>query len=170
MTPLEQGVLAEITPTPAEEAAAARAVADLEAEATRALAEAGLPGAAAVQGSLAKGTWLKGGADIDLFLLLDPAVPLDELESVAERVGRRILEKPQKKYAQHPYLQGFFRGQAVDLVPAYRVASAHAKMSAVDRTPFHTAWVRTRLDARGRGEVRLAKRWMKGVGVYGAET
>lgn len=167
---LEAKVLAEVTPTADEERALQAIVKDLEGKAEAAMAEQRLPGRAAVQGSAAKGTWLRGGADIDLFLLLDPSVPAERLETAATSVGTKILPDARKKYAQHPYLQGTFRGHAVDLVPAYAVAAASAKMSAVDRTPFHTAWVRGRLDAAGRGHVRLAKRWLKGVGAYGAQT
>ena len=167
---IEAQVLRGITPSPDEERALAATVAALEAQAAAAMAQAGLAGRPGVQGSVAKGTWLRGGADIDLFLLLDPAVPAERLESAAVAVGTQVLEGARKKYAQHPYLSGTFRGHAVDLVPAYAVASAGAKMSAVDRTPFHTAWVRGALDAAGRAQVRLAKAWLKGVGAYGAQT
>ena len=167
---LEAEILRELTPTAAEEGALAAAAHDLEQAAQAALAEAGLAGRAAVQGSVAKGTWLRGGADIDLFLFLYPCVPLERLESAAVTVGAKVLHDARRKYAQHPYLSGAFQGHAVDLVPAYAVATAAAKMSAVDRTPFHTAWVRDRLDAAARGQVRLAKRWLKGVGCYGAQT
>ncbi|MEK6976274.1 MAG: CCA tRNA nucleotidyltransferase [Candidatus Thermoplasmatota archaeon] len=167
---LETEVLAEITPTADEDRALQSIVAELEAQAQAAMAEQRLPGRAAVQGSTAKDTWLRGGADIDLFLLLDPSVPVERLESAAVSVGTKVLPDARKKYAQHPYLSGTFRDHAVDLVPAYAVASAGAKMSAVDRTPFHTAWVRAHLDVAARGQVRLAKRWLRGVGAYGAQT
>jgi tRNA nucleotidyltransferase (CCA-adding enzyme) len=170
LTALEAEVLEAVTPTPQEQAAVDAVVADLLARCDSSLAAAGLPGRASLQGSVAKGTWLRGGADLDLFLLLDPSVPSERLESVALAVGPAVLEGAQKKYAQHPYLTGTFRGLAVDLVPAYRVAEATAKMSAVDRTPFHTAWVKDRLGAPERAQVRLLKRWMKGTGTYGAQT
>lgn len=170
MTPLESEVLDEVTPSPDDQAALDAIVAELVALCNARLASAGLPGKAAVQGSVAKGTWLRGGADIDLFLLLDPTVPQDRLEGVALEVGPKVLEECQKKYAQHPYLTGTFRGHAVDLVPAYAVAVAGAKMSAVDRTPFHTAWVKQTLGPDKRAQTRLLKRWMKGAGAYGAQT
>jgi tRNA nucleotidyltransferase (CCA-adding enzyme) len=170
MTPLERAVLAEVTPTPDEQRRLQDSVTRLLAACDARLAAAGLPGKASVQGSVAKGTWLRGGADIDLFLLLDPQVPAERLERVALEVGPHVLAGVQKKYAQHPYLTGTFEGHAVDLVPAYAVPEATAKMSAVDRTPFHTAWVAGHLDAAARDQVRLLKRWMKGTAVYGAQT
>jgi tRNA nucleotidyltransferase (CCA-adding enzyme) len=169
VTPLEREVLARITPTAEEERAMLATAADLVARVDRELRAEKVPGQASVQGSVAKGTWLRGSADLDLFLLVDPAVPQERLEKVALAVGPRVLEGCHKRYAQHPYVIGAFQGLQVDLVPAYKVAAASAKMSAVDRTPFHTAWVRQHLAGR-EGEVRLAKKWMKGVGAYGAQT
>jgi tRNA nucleotidyltransferase (CCA-adding enzyme) len=42
-------------------------------------------------------------------------------------------------------------------------------MSATDRTPYHTDFVGSRLNDVLRSEIRLLKRFMKGIGVYGAE-
>ena len=167
---VEREVLLRVTPTPEEEAKLAADTKALIEAAQGALHADNLPGRATVQGSVAKGTWLAGGGDIDLFLLLDPSVPQERLEKAALAIGPRILSDCHKRYAQHPYLIGSFRGRAVDLVPAYAVASASAKMSAVDRTPFHTAWVAAHLRPEQRGEVRLAKQWLKGIGAYGAQT
>ncbi|MES2154941.1 MAG: CCA tRNA nucleotidyltransferase [bacterium] len=169
-TALEHEVLARITPTPQEEAACQTVVRDLTAAADAELARLGMKGHATVQGSVAKGTWISGSGDIDLFLLLDPAVPADRLERVALDVGKRILADAHTRYAQHPYLIGTYRGRTVDLVPAYAVGAAGSKMSAVDRTPFHTAWVRTHLDAAGLASARLLKRFLTGAGCYGAQT
>ncbi|MHB8633306.1 MAG: nucleotidyltransferase domain-containing protein, partial [Thermoplasmatota archaeon] len=80
MTPLEEEILHEVTPTPQEEREAQADVAVLEGNADAALAAEGIPGHARLQGSVAKGTWLRGGADFDLFLLLDPKVPAPQLE------------------------------------------------------------------------------------------
>ncbi|HEX2066175.1 MAG TPA: nucleotidyltransferase domain-containing protein, partial [Candidatus Thermoplasmatota archaeon] len=118
-TPLERGMVERITPTPEEERAMQARAADLVARLDRELARERVPGTATVQGSVAKGTWLRGSADLDLFLLLDPAVPPERLEQVALAVGPRVLEGCHKRYAQHPYVVGAFQGLQVDLVPAY---------------------------------------------------
>ncbi len=167
---LEAHIQQRITPKDDERHAVATLVSALEAEADAVLGTLGIPGRAAVQGSIAKDTYLAGDRDVDCFLLLDPSVPTERLESITEAVAEAVLEGTQKKYAQHPYLVGTRDGVQVDLVPAYSVAAASDKMSAVDRTPFHTAWVAAHLDDAARGEVRLAKQWLKGVACYGADT
>lgn len=170
LTPLEQEVLRGIQPTAEETAHMEKDAADLVRAAASRLSALRVPGTPTVQGSVAKGTWLRGSGDIDLFLLLDPTVPEGRLEAITEDVAQGVLAGLQKRYAQHPYLMGTFRGRTVDLVPAYKVDSASARMSAVDRTPFHTAWVREHLDEAGRGQARLLKRWLKGTQTYGAQT
>ncbi|HET6399352.1 MAG TPA: nucleotidyltransferase domain-containing protein, partial [Candidatus Thermoplasmatota archaeon] len=167
---LEEQVLGEVTPTRKEEESLQADAKDLLRLADARLAQLEVPGRATLQGSAAKGTWLRGGGDLDVFLLLQPDVPEARLDAIAGEVGQGLLEGAHRKYAQHPYLVGSFRGRAVDLVPAYDVGSAAERRSAVDRTPLHTRWVREHLDARLAGDVRLAKRWLKGIGAYGADT
>ena len=55
------------------------------------------------------------------------------------------------------------------MVPCYRLDSTEHLKSAVDRTPFHTAFIRSHLTDEGCDQVRLLKKFMKGIGAYGAE-
>lgn len=169
-TALRENVLARVRPTDAERRSMDERVARLEARLAEALAKHGLAGRPTVQGSVAKDTWLRGGTDIDCFLLMPAEVPEAELKRAAETVGHDVLRDARRRYAQHPYLIGTFDEATVDLVPAYDVRDPSAPMTAVDRTPHHTAWVLANLDAALRDEVRLAKTWCRGVEVYGAET
>jgi tRNA nucleotidyltransferase (CCA-adding enzyme) len=167
---LRDEVLARIRPTAAERTAMAATVARLQAALAAALTVHRLPGRPEVQGSVAKDTWIRGATDIDCFLLMDPGLGAARLKAVAETVGHEVLDDARRRYAQHPYIVGTFEGATVDLVPAFDVQDPAAPMTAVDRTPHHTAWVLAHLDAAARDDVRLAKAWCKGVEVYGAET
>lgn len=118
-------------------------------------------------GSVAKGTHLRD-PDIDLFMLFSESTTLDELKDAGLEIGRRVLGG-REHYAQHPYVRGVYDGFQVDLVPAFRIRDTRAKMSAVDRTPFHTEFVKTHLKRGMADEVRLLKRFMKGIECYGAE-
>jgi len=42
-------------------------------------------------GSFAKGTWLKGDADIDIFVKLDPSVSHEEFEQLGKKIGSESL-------------------------------------------------------------------------------
>lgn len=163
-------ILDEITPSTAEEAAM-QARADALINAVNAACRAhGFDAQATIQGSVAKGTWLRGSVDLDCFVLLPPTAPESDLKRLAETVGEDVLTDPKRKYAQHPYLVGTFDGAQVDLVPAYAAETAAQIQSAVDRTPFHTEWVNTHLTSEQKSDLRLLKAWCKGTGIYGAET
>lgn len=123
-------------------------------------------------GSAAKDTWLHGHVDLDVFLLFPEALDREGLEESGLVAGRRILPDPVLKYAEHPYVHGSWEGYPADVVPAHAVSSPEAIKSAVDRTPYHNAYVLGALEERPelRDEVRLAKRFLKGIDCYGAET
>ena len=126
-----------------------------------------------IVGSYAKDTWLSGEADIDVFLLFSPEVPEEEMGVMGLRIAREAVARLGgvclEKYAAHPYVEAHVEGVTMDIVPAYRVQRASEIISPVDRTPFHTRYVAQRLNEDLRREVRLLKKFMKGIGVYGAE-
>jgi tRNA nucleotidyltransferase (CCA-adding enzyme) len=120
-------------------------------------------------GSFAKGTWLPGHADLDIFVKFDPSTPEDEFERVGLEVGRLATRgfPTGKKFAQHPYTEATVNGLRVNIVPCYDVKKGEWK-SAADRSPFHVKLV-VRLPDEKKNQVRLVKLFMNGVGVYGAE-
>ncbi|HIH01186.1 TPA: CCA tRNA nucleotidyltransferase, partial [Thermoplasmata archaeon] len=167
MRGVEREVLKRVKPSAAEDRKVLAAVDRLVPEVMDAASEVGAHIEPQLVGSVAKGTHLKG-PDIDLFMLFPESTPLDELRRLGVGIGRRVLGG-EEHYAQHPYVRGTFSGFQVDLVPCFRVRDPMKKMSAVDRTPFHTTFVRANLRKDQRDDVRLLKRFMKGIGCYGAE-
>jgi len=120
-------------------------------------------------GSTARGTWLADDRDIDLFVRFPPDLDRAELERYGLDVGRSALPDGREEYAEHPYVTGEFDGFDVDLVPCYDVADATKIQSAVDRTPFHDAYLQERLDADLARDVRLFKAFLTGIGAYGSD-
>jgi tRNA nucleotidyltransferase (CCA-adding enzyme) len=124
----------------------------------------GLDIKAILVGSAARGTWLAGDHDLDIFL----GVPEGSDLGAALQLAREVAPVHEEKYAEHAYVHAFVDGFEVDLVPCYRVMDASLLKSAVDRTPFHTKYIAGRI-AGLEDEVLLLKQFMKGVGVYGSE-
>ena len=122
-------------------------------------------------GSAARGTWLSGTHDIDVFISFPEETPRKELETLGMAIARevaKLAEHAEDRHAEHPYLNIVFKGFDVDLVPCFRVASASHIKSAVDRTPFHNDFVKARINGC-EDEVLLLKQFMRGCGVYGSE-
>lgn len=119
-------------------------------------------------GSTARGTWLSGDRDIDLFIKFSPELDRSELAQYGLQVGHEVLPSGQEKYAEHPYVTGQWNGFDVDIVPCYAVDSAKDIQSAVDRTPFHNEYIKENIDSTLASEVRLLKGFCAGQELYGS--
>ena len=115
-------------------------------------------------GSAARDTWLAGDHDLDIFL----GVPIDGSLDAALEVARIVAPEHEEKYAEHAYVHARVDGFDVDLVPCYLVEDASKLKSAVDRTPFHTKYIASKIVGL-EDDVRLLKQFLKGIGVYGSE-
>jgi tRNA nucleotidyltransferase (CCA-adding enzyme) len=120
-------------------------------------------------GSTARGTWLAGDHDVDIFVRFPTDCDRETLAEYGRQVGHAVLPEGREEYAEHPYVTGSYDGIDVDIVPCYAVADATDIRSAVDRTPFHTAYLEARLDDDLADEVRLCKAFLRGIGVYGSD-
>lgn len=121
-------------------------------------------------GSFAKGTWLKGQADVDYFLLYPVTYPREKLEGEAIEIALKAMKgfKVNMRYAEHPYVEAFVESTRLNLVPCYKVEKEKWQ-SAVDRSPFHAEYIKARFDMRLRLQTRLLKKFVKSANVYGAE-
>lgn len=142
----------------------------LEAKVVSACKALGVEAEVQVAGSVAKDTWLSEEPEIDVFMRVSLKIPRESLGKVCLRVARKATRgsKQVERFAEHPFLEAFVDGVRVNIVPCYDVKLGDWH-SATDRTPYHTNYIRKHLDAGLRNEVRLLKRFMKGIGVYGAE-
>lgn len=125
-----------------------------------------------VQGSIAKDTWLPNARDIDIFVIFPKTYNI----SIFNKLINDLIEIANKyninwviKYAQHPYIQYLFKDFEIDIVPCFKIEKNEKPITAADRTPLHTKYILSKLKPEQRIEVRLLKRFMKNIGVYGAE-
>ena len=125
-----------------------------------------------VEGSFAKGTWLRDSPEIDIFIQYNPETKREILENEALEAGRTVITSlggsHRLRHAEHPYVEGFIDNVRINIVPCYHVEPTRI-ISAVDRTPYHTLYVKSRISDRQRDEVRLLKALLKASNLYGAE-
>jgi len=167
---IERAVLARLAPTPEFLARIATVRTKLlAAVATAASGRQSPLVRAVIAGSAARGTFLQDRLDIDLFLLFPPELPRDRLREEGLALGREVLAETETRYAEHPYLRGRFEEFRVDAVPGFAVTDPSRPLSPVDRTPYHQAYLEARETPELVGEVRLAKQFLRVLGVYGSE-
>ncbi|WP_435180930.1 CCA tRNA nucleotidyltransferase [Halorussus sp. AFM4] len=158
-----------IDPDERERARMREVAAELTERAEAAVADLPVDADAMQVGSTARGTWISGDRDIDLFVRFPADLDREDLESYGLQVGHAVLPDGREEFAEHPYVTGEYEGFDVDLVPCYRLESATDIRSAVDRTPFHNEYLAARLDDDLAGDVRLFKQFLKGIGAYGSD-
>jgi tRNA nucleotidyltransferase (CCA-adding enzyme) len=123
-----------------------------------------------IGGSYAKGTWLQGEVDLDIFVKLKNDTDEKTFESIGKKIGFDALKKfkPYVRYSDHPYVEASVKGTLVNVVPCYDVQAGQWK-SAADRSSFHTKFILQSLDQTKKDEVRLLKKFLTAMDIYGAE-
>lgn len=122
-------------------------------------------------GSVAKGTFMRGSNDLDIFILFEKRIERENLESGIRNIMEKAFPKTgfQLSYAEHPYLRFHYQGRRVDLVPAYDIKDTKERKSAVDRSVHHTKYIKNNLPKDKRKDVILLKSFLKSYSLYGAE-
>jgi len=166
---IEEQVLDKIAPTAEEEIAISKTVKELLIKVHNEIAICDCTVEVRLVGSIAKSTYLRGSLDIDLFILYPPSVPRDEIKCFTLHIGKKVLKNWIIQYAEHPYIRGKYGPYDVDIVPCYKVQDTLHMQSAVDRTPFHTDFIKQHLIIEQRSQVRLLKQFLKGIGCYSAK-
>ncbi len=168
---IEEKALELVKPRPEDYARVKRVFSEIKERIETALREQGVEAEIHLEGSVAKDTWLKDSPELDIFVILPRETGK---EGIREKVFPALwsaLEQynPVKNYSEHPYLTLSCNGVQVDVVPALKRGPNDPVRTAVDRTPLHTEYVKSKTDEKLRDEIRLLKRFAKTIGVYGAE-
>ncbi len=123
-------------------------------------------------GSVARGTFVAGDKDLDIFVYFDPRTPRDELEKKGLEIGKKVLEgyKVKTNYAEHPYSKAEVEGFNVEIVPCYKISKGSKILSAVDRSPLHNEYLMEHFTEKQKEDVILLKQFLKSFGCYGAST
>lgn len=169
---IKSAILKKIKPTADERTLLSTVADELINKVNSTAVEQNVPGVSAqLVGSAARGTWISGTHDLDIFITFPEDASREELEEFGLSIAREIAldaDKSEERYAEHPYINMRYRNFDVDLVPCFRVSSADSIKSAVDRTPFHNEFIKQNISGL-ENDVLLLKQFMRGGGVYGSE-
>jgi len=120
-----------------------------------------------VEGSVAKDTWLSGDVDADIFVSYPSTYDKSEIGKITISLVNDVFGRSRckERYAEHPYVTVSLEETiSADVVPCFKVADTHW-MSATDRTPYHTAYIKERFNEELCKEARLLKRKLN-VGLF----
>ena len=121
-----------------------------------------------VGGSVAKGTWLKGSHDIDIYAKFNPKkYEGKDISSIL----KKVLEKNYDVdiiHGSRDYYQIKHGRYTVEIVPILDIKKVSNAKNITDVSPFHVKWVKKHKELTD--EIRLAKAFCKANKIYGAES
>ncbi len=123
-------------------------------------------------GSGAKDTWLSGSHDVDIFVQFDYKkykAKTMELADILEESLKKVFPKLTRLHGSRDYFQTRFQNCLFEIVPILKIAKANHAVNITDISPLHAQWVK-KAPIKVRDEIRLAKKFAKGIKCYGAES
>ncbi|MCK4364922.1 MAG: CCA tRNA nucleotidyltransferase [Thermoplasmatales archaeon] len=169
MNEIEKKVLERVTPSSDYRKKLQTIILEIREKLEKEVKNRNLPVKIELVGSTAKNTYLRDDLDIDFFLMFPTKFAKEDIAKNALSIGKKLLKNTEESYAEHPYLRGYYKDFYVEIVPCYKIEKASQKLSAVDRTPLHTKYIKENILDSQRSEVLLFKQFLKGIGCYGAE-
>ncbi|MBI4149528.1 nucleotidyltransferase domain-containing protein [Candidatus Woesearchaeota archaeon] len=134
-------------------------------ELNRKLRKARLKAEAMAGGSVAKGTFLKGDYDVDIFVRFDPRYLDKDISGLLGKVLKPW--NPERIHGSRDYYQ-IRNGLVFEVVPVIKVEDPAQAANVTDMSPLHVAWVRKH--RKYIVDIRLAKAFCKAAHAYGAES
>lgn len=126
-----------------------------------------------VGGSFAKGTWLKGMHDLDVFVCFDYSRYSGKSNALADCLHNALKKsglRCKRLHGSRDYFQVRKGGYNFELIPILDIKSAKQAKNITDVSPLHAKWVSRKINAKHADQVRLLKAFCKAQGCYGAET
>ena len=125
-------------------------------------------------GSGAKGTWLSGSYDVDIFVLFDYVKYADksaELSGLLEKALKKAFpkEKISRLHGSRDYFQLSYQGLMFEAVPILKISKAEQAQNITDISPLHSQWVNKHA-VKVKDDIRLLKQFCKANNLYGAES
>ncbi|MCW1292990.1 MAG: nucleotidyltransferase domain-containing protein [Candidatus Parvarchaeota archaeon] len=115
-----------------------------------------------ISGSYARGTWIFGESDVDIYVIFDSEEDIGKLKYLVPKNFK--IEK-----GTRDYFWGYFKGIKFEVVPLVKINSLDQVKNSIDLSVFHNEYVINNIAGLEK-DVYLFKKFLKGAGVYGAES
>jgi tRNA nucleotidyltransferase (CCA-adding enzyme) len=128
---------------------------------------------AELYGSGAKGTWLKGGFDADIFVKYDYKKFADKSDKISDEL-RKHLSKKRLKFGVMHGSRDYYRIKeesfVYEVIPILDIKKADEAKNITDISPLHAKWVKANVNKKLVDDIRLAKAFLRANNLYGAES
>ncbi|MEM4398067.1 MAG: nucleotidyltransferase domain-containing protein [Candidatus Woesearchaeota archaeon] len=121
-------------------------------------------------GSIAKNTFLKDDFDIDVFVKFDYSYKDKEISKIFESFLIKKNIKYKKIHGSRDYFHVLKDDYLYEFVPIIEFKTPESIINITDMSYLHVSWVKKNLKKNQENEIRLTKKFMKAINVYGAES
>ncbi len=125
---------------------------------------------AVIGGSVAKGTWLKGGHDIDIFVQYPLTFKDKDISALLEKDLKKLFKDISRVHGSRDYFKIEYSSYIFEIIPVLKVSSPEKAENITDSSPFHTEWVKSKVNESLQDEIRLTRAFCKANKIYGAES
>ncbi len=164
-------VVKRITPSKSEIAKVESIINLSKSLLTSQLSKMGINAEVFVGGSIAKGTWIKGDYDVDLFVRFK-GYKDEEIGNLLVGVVKRAFGRCEIMHGSRNYCKLKFNGCNLEIIPVMKVNSPSDAKNSMDASIFHVNYIKNKISHNPKlaDEIRLFKMFAKAHNVYGAET
>lgn len=122
-------------------------------------------------GSTAKGTWLKGNNDIDIYARFPLSLKNEDISKMLRNSLRR-LKGVKRIHGSRDYYQLKKNNFVIELIPILEIKKPEDAINITDISPLHVEWVTKSMLKKQElaDEIRLAKAFLTAHRIYGAES
>ncbi len=119
-------------------------------------------------GSGAKGTWLRGTSEIDVYVKFNPEIYGNkDISEILKKKLKKRFKNVVTLHGSRDYYQIRYQNLLFEIVPILDIKDVRDAQNITDVSPFHAKWVRRHNLG---DEIRLAKAFCRAQGCYGAES
>ncbi len=120
-------------------------------------------------GSGAKGTWMKGTHDIDIYVKFSKMKYKDkDISEILEKELKKKFPRVSILHGSRDYFRIIKNKFTFEIVPIIEVKKANEALNITDISPLHTKWVKKHQELSD--DIRLAKAFCRAQSCYGAES
>lgn len=128
-----------------------------------------------VGGSGAKGTWLRGMHDIDVFVCFDYGKykgKSGELSEFLAAAMRKAFPKHERLHGSRDYFRTANQGYNFEVIPILNITRASQALNITDVSLLHSGWVNKKISKNKAvaDDIRLTKAFCRAQRAYGAES